>query len=150
MGLGSALTSDSPCESSTNQVSPRSPRYLSQGGANGAIKNSWQPFPRQRKCKTGACVYLKLLAWDSFLVDKDYLVYSSIQMMDKALYNINQTLWGWGARVSVNNFLQAKHIPPRLDGIHLFHSFKLTCSNIKQLQKLRDKNWCSRHMSQSF
>lgn len=51
---------------------------------------------RQCKYKTGACVYLKLLASDSFPVDKDYLVYSSIQMMDKTLYNINRTLWGVG------------------------------------------------------
>lgn len=49
------------------------------------LKTLASGYPRQCKYKTGACVYLKLLASDSFLVDKDYLVYSSIQMTDKTL-----------------------------------------------------------------
>lgn len=63
-------------------------------------------YLRQCKHKTGACVYVKLLATGPFLGDKDYLVYSSIQMMDKTLHNINPTVVG-GA-VSINNFPQAK------------------------------------------
>lgn len=50
------------------------------------------------KYKTGACVYLKLLASGPLLVDKNYLVYSSIQMMDKTLYNINRTMEGGSTR----------------------------------------------------
>lgn len=60
------------------------------------LKTLASGYSRQCKYKTGSCVYLKLLASDSFLVDKDYLVYSSIQMMDKTLYNINSTMQGWG------------------------------------------------------
>lgn len=61
------------------------------------LKTLASGYLRQCTYETGACVYLKLLALRLFLVDKDYLVYSSIQLMDKTLYNINQTMWwGWG------------------------------------------------------
>lgn len=58
------------------------------------LKTLASSYLRQCKYKTGACVYLKSLASGPFLVDKDYLVYSSIQMMDKTLYNINRTMVG--------------------------------------------------------
>lgn len=51
-------------------------------------------YLRQCKHKTGACVYLKLLATGPFLGDADYLVYSGIQMVDKTLHNINPTTVG--------------------------------------------------------
>lgn len=63
-------------------------------------------YLRQYKHETGACVYVKLLATGPFLGDKDYLVYSSFQMMDKTLHNINPTV-EWGA-LSINNVSQAK------------------------------------------
>lgn len=64
------------------------------------LKTLASSYLRQCKYKTGAGVYLKLLASGPFLGDKDYLVYSSIQMMDKTLYNINPTMVGVGVALA--------------------------------------------------
>lgn len=73
---------------------PTADTTLGREGPTAPLKTPASACLRQCKYKTGACVYLKLLALGSFLVDKDYIVYNSIQMMDKTLYNINRTMQG--------------------------------------------------------
>lgn len=75
-----------------NKVSRKADTTLARERPAAPLTALASGYLRQCKYKTGACVYLTLLASGSFLVDKDYLVYSSIQMMDKTLFNINRTM----------------------------------------------------------